>query len=103
MLESVVHRPVAGFQSSAAYTPAFMSTSEAPEELPPVASTVPSARTVRLFCRRPYDIEPVGVTVGVAPFRLITSAVLVDGPPPATRIFPMLYIVWPPQSRLIAS
>src|SRR5918911_3581982 len=96
MLDSVLHRPVAGFQSSAAYTPALRSTSEAPEELPPVASTLPFARTVRLFCRRPYAIEPVGVTVGFAPLRLITSAVLVDGPPPATRIFPTSYIACAP-------
>ena len=96
MLDSVVHCPVAGFHSSAAYTPALRSTSGAPEEFPPVASTVPSARTVRLFCRRPYAIEPVGVAVGVDPFRLIATAVLVDGPPPATRIFPTSYIAWLP-------
>ena len=96
MLASVFHWPVAGFQSSAGYTPAPRSTSSAPEELPPVPSTLPSASTVRLFWRRPYSISPVGVTVGVAPLRSMTSAVFVDGPPPATRILPMSYIAWLP-------
>ena len=93
---SVCHWPVAGFQSSAGYTPLSRSTSEAPDELPPVASTVPSASTVRLCCRRPYAIGAVAETCGVAPFRSMTRASLLEDAPPATRILPTSKIAWLP-------
>ena len=54
-----------------------------------MASTVPSARTVRLCCRRPVSIGAVGATSGAAPLRSIVSAEAVEGPPPATKILPM--------------
>ena len=60
-----------------------------PVELPPVASTLPSASNVRLNWRRPKAIGAVGVTCGVAPLVSITTALFEEEPPPATSVFPM--------------
>src|SRR2546421_7367641 len=89
LLASVVHVPVAGLHSSAAWTaPAALLNPEA--LVPPVTSTSPVGKIVAFMCRRAYAIEPVYLHVGFALFRSMTSAVFVGGwdPPPADRVFP---------------
>ena len=61
-----------------------------------VASTLPSASTVRLCWRRPLAIGAVAVTWGVAPLMSMARASVVELPPPATRILPMSYSTWLP-------
>src|SRR4051812_32435720 len=100
-LASTVHLPVAGSHRSAANTGWSRSTNPSTELLcPPVASTLPSASTVRLCWRRPTDIEEVGLTV-VPVVTSTTTAVLVGtllwpsslrAPPPATSTLPMSYV-----------
>src|SRR5262249_55946949 len=70
-LASLVQRPVSGFQISAllvAVERLFATT------LPPVNSTVPSARSVRLDQARLWPMEAVRVNVGVAPLMSIIQA-----------------------------
>src|SRR6478752_9057690 len=63
-LDSTVQFPVFGSHRSAANTGLLRSAFALVALLiPPVASTLPSARMVRLCCRRPTDIELVWVTV----------------------------------------
>src|SRR3712207_536433 len=77
-LASTVQVPVSGSHLSAAKTGFLRSTDPFTDELwPPVASTLPSGRTVRLACRRPTDIEPVGRTVVPEPLTSTTEAVFV--------------------------
>src|SRR5206468_2030024 len=56
-LASVDHNPVAGFQRSAANTAPDSSVNPV-TLVPPLASTVPSASSVALNCRRGYTIDP---------------------------------------------
>src|SRR4051812_18845394 len=59
-LDKTVQVFVAGSHRSAAYTGLVRSTFALVALLiPPVASTLPSAKIVRLCCRRPTDIEVV--------------------------------------------
>src|SRR4029450_7800670 len=77
-LERTVHVPVDGSHSSAANTGLSRSTFALTDRLiPPVASTLPSARTVRLCWRRPTDMDAVGATPVVPPLTSTTTAVLV--------------------------
>ena len=90
---------MAGSQRSAAKTGFCRSIVPFTDELwPPVASTLPSARTVKLAWRRPTDMEPVERTVVPEPLTSTTAAVLVGTddlppsvtfPPPATITLPM--------------
>src|SRR5688500_4654458 len=97
-----VHVPVAGSQSSASLLARVLL--ENPVELvPPVSSTLPSARMVRLICRRPYAMDPVGTHTGTAWLRSIVSAVLAGGgpvlawpPPPTYRTLPCSYMTAEP-------
>src|SRR5215203_4194870 len=100
-LESTVQVPVAGFHRSAAKTGWTRSTSPSTELLcPPVASTLPSARTVRLCWRRPTDIDVVELTL--EPLLTSTTTAVFVGtlvwppslmlPPPETKTLPMSYV-----------
>src|SRR5687768_4732217 len=97
MLASLVHDPgLAGFHRSAASTALLVGALLKPLALvPPVTSTVPSARSVALVWRRATDIDPTRDHVR-APSRSITSAVAVGEPPPTTRIFPASYMTAEP-------
>ena len=72
-LAPTVQVPVCGFQISALLL-TLMSSFQT--ELPPVASTLPSARTVALTSRRWVDIDPVDVTTGAPLVMSITTAPL---------------------------
>src|SRR5829696_2860633 len=82
-LANTVHVLVDGSHRSAAKTGSLRSTFGSVERLiPPVASTLPSARMVRLCCRRPTDIDAVELTVvigapSVPPRTSTMTAVLV--------------------------
>src|SRR2546430_5430947 len=86
LLASVVHVPVAGLHSSAAWTaPAALLNPEA--LVPPVTSTSPVGKIVAFICRRAYAIAPVYRHAGLSSFRSMTSAVFVGGVSfPATAI-----------------
>src|SRR5437763_8864881 len=63
LLASVVHVPVAGLHSSAAWTaPAALLNPEA--LVPPVTSTSPVGKIVAFICKRAYDVEPALLHVG---------------------------------------
>src|SRR4029453_12283078 len=106
-LDNTVQVPVDGFQRSAANTGLLRSTVDVVARLiPPVASTLPSARMVRLRCRRPTDIEAVELTAVPLPLTLTAMAVLVGTllwppsvmlPPPATSTLPMSKVAKPPK------
>ena len=84
----MVHVPVAGFHTSAECAGDVSLLKPAPL-LPPVTSTRPSGRMVRLFCRRAVPMLPVKFHVGVPALRSMISHVAVGGsPPPAQRILP---------------
>src|SRR2546421_11587998 len=88
LLASVVHVPVAGLHSSAAWTaPAALLNPEA--LVPPVTSTSPVGKIVAFICRRADAIEPVYLHVGFASLRSMTSAVFVRGAvaPPGEQDF----------------
>src|SRR5437763_12553624 len=92
LLASVVHKPVAGFQSSAAWT-APVGSLKPGLLVPPVTNTSPVGRSVAFICRRGNAIEPVNLHVGVDSLRSMTSAVFVGGlPPPTYRILPGSYM-----------
>src|SRR2546427_12564584 len=99
LLASVVHVPVVGLQSSAAWTaPAALSNPAA--LVPPVTSTSPVGRIVAFICRRAYAIAPVYLHAGFASFRSMTSAGFVGGAsPPAERVFPGGDITADPEFR----
>src|SRR5918997_1082954 len=103
MLAIVVQAPVAGSHISAGRTEPEASLKPVsmplPTEVPPVTSTLPSARTVAFMCRRGYCIEPVHCHP-FAVFRSMVSAVLVGGPPPPTiSTLPGSYITAEAASR----
>src|SRR5262245_10322843 len=100
---SVLHVFVVVLYSSAANTGWDRSTVllTAPEYEPPVASALPSARTVRLNCRRAFAIGAASVTIGGLVFELTSLTVLVGTlvwppsvmmPPPATIVVPGLMV-----------
>src|SRR6476660_5839228 len=103
MLDMVVHVLVAGFHSSAARTPVAGLIPPMSRE-PPVASTLPSGRTVRLRCVHGLDIDAVGCHAGVPWVMSRTYVVAAEGvlPPlsvgadryelPAFMIFPGAYM-----------
>jgi capsular polysaccharide biosynthesis protein len=103
MLAITDHSPVCGSQISAArMAPAALLSGEL---LPPLTSTVPSAKIVPFTWRRPPPTsEPVYCHVGVAAFISIVSAVLVGAScftllPPTIKIWPGAYITDVPASR----
>src|SRR5512133_2479151 len=98
-LDKTVHAPVDGSHRSAANTGFTRSTFALVARLiPPVASTLPSARMVRLAWRRPTDMDAVELTLVVPLLTFTRTAVLVGtwvcppsviSPPPATNALPM--------------
>src|SRR5215207_4927926 len=95
LLASVVHSPVAGFQTSAAFVarPSLMLT-KPPPLVPPVTSTWPSGRIVEFRCRRETDIGLVFCQAGDAWLRSMTSAVAVGSVASGSGDWPQP--VWPP-------
>src|SRR5262249_55954091 len=96
-----VQLPVSAFQSSALV---FMPVSSLSTVLPPVTTTLPSARTVALAQIRNFGIEGLFLYDGVAPLMSITAAAFlpwacgpcfsgrVVEPPPQRRILPGAYM-----------
>src|SRR5918994_1427706 len=102
----VVHSPVFGFHSSAwRIAPAWLLNPGA--LVPPVTSTLPSAKMVAFICRRGNAMLPVLRQAGAAWVRSMTSADAVGAltycgaplPPPAYRILPGAYITADPSTR----
>src|SRR2546428_5732895 len=92
LLANCVHRPVSGFQSSAACTAPTGLLKPAPL-VPPVTKTSPVGNTVAFICRRANAMEPVDRQAGVGSLRSMISAELGGGaPPPAQRILPGAHI-----------
>ena len=98
MLASFFHVPgLAGFHSSAASTALDVGALLKPLALvPPVTSTVPSASSVALICRRATDIAPARVHTRVAQQVDHSRPSPWAMPPPTTRIFPASYITAEP-------
>src|SRR2546430_9618374 len=81
LLAIVVQVPVAGLQSSAAWTAPAASLKPG-ALVPPVTSTSPVGRIVAFMCRRAYALPPVERPAGLPRFRSVTSAGLPRGTPP---------------------
>src|SRR6476660_7003420 len=97
----LVHISVLGFHSSATLTAPAWSLNPGPL-VPPVTSTLPSARMVAFIWRRAKAMLGTVRQAGAPWFglRSITSADDVGGsPPPAYRIFPGAYITAEPKVR----
>src|SRR6476660_9697980 len=95
----IVQDSVVGFHSSAECTAPAWSLNPGPL-VPPVTSTLPSARSVALVWRRANAMPGTVRQAGEAWLRSITSADAVGGsPPPAYRILPGAYITADPSLR----